>query len=236
VTFFISEESITGTKIDYITTNCSETLYLVWGPIISTAILLTAIPVISYYAYWLSLEYKKWNIDRKNKVEGATLLTLDESLELRKNLKEEQDRLGTLITAKEADNKNLKDKIELYSKSSKTLAKEIDELKADRLERNKKVLENKSEESEKQKQKNLKIELAKLSKIINASGPNRMAYKEYLKNADTETLIEGLKIGDVFVSYFTRNGYIESVDDGFFTITPKGKQMFEQFDKLTIKE
>lgn len=55
---FVSENKITETKTDYIIKHYNNHLHLIWGPIISTFILITLFPIFSFGTYWLSLHFK----------------------------------------------------------------------------------------------------------------------------------------------------------------------------------
>ena len=90
LTLFVSESKIKETKIDYILSNYADVHFLITYPIISTAILITLVPFISNGAYWLSLKFKKWKIDKKNEIEKTQLLSLEQSINLRKELRENE--------------------------------------------------------------------------------------------------------------------------------------------------
>ena len=65
LTLFVSESNIEGNKIDYIASNYCDIHVLVTYPLISTLLLLTAIPFVANGAFWISMKFRKWRIDKK---------------------------------------------------------------------------------------------------------------------------------------------------------------------------
>ena len=112
ITLFVSENRISGTRIDYILENCvnGQKLYLL--PLISTVILITIIPFFSHYAFVISLKYKSWKIKAKNSEEDNRLLTLKQSLELRLKIREQEKFYGNQIDEKENELQQKKKEIE----------------------------------------------------------------------------------------------------------------------------
>lgn len=98
---FISESKVTGTKIEYILSNYNDVFHLIWGPIISAVLLVTVFPIISYSAYWLSLHFKKWHVNSKNKIEGETLMTIKKSRELKNNIRKQEADFAADIKEKD---------------------------------------------------------------------------------------------------------------------------------------
>lgn len=103
LTLFVSEKNICGTKIDYILANYNNPHILLTGPLVSTLVLITAMPLVSNGAYWLSLIYDKWKYDKKNEVEKSKLLNLEQSIKIRNEIAEQEDRFNKLISAKDTD-------------------------------------------------------------------------------------------------------------------------------------
>jgi hypothetical protein len=101
LTVFVSETNISGTKIDFIINNYSNVNQLVIFPLISTFILLTLIPFISNGAYWLQLKFNKWKIDKKNEIEMKQLLTLEQSISIRKEIRVKEKEFEDLLEKKE---------------------------------------------------------------------------------------------------------------------------------------
>ncbi|NQY07917.1 MAG: hypothetical protein HRT71_00165 [Flavobacteriales bacterium] len=64
LTLFISEDKISVNKIDYIVDELYNIHLLVTLPLISTAIFITLVPFVSNGAFWLSMKFKMWRIDK----------------------------------------------------------------------------------------------------------------------------------------------------------------------------
>jgi hypothetical protein len=101
LTLFVREENIAGTKIDFILNNYNDINGLVLYPLISAFLLLTVIPFISNGAYWLQLRFSQWKVDQKNIIERKQLLTLEQSLAIRKELKDKETEFEQLLVKKD---------------------------------------------------------------------------------------------------------------------------------------
>lgn len=112
LTFFVSESEIKGTKIDFIGSNYSDINLLVTFPLLSTVVLLTIIPFVSNGAFWLSLKFKKWRTDQKNEIEKKQLLTLEQSVALRSEVRGKELEFEKVIEKKALEEKLLKTEIE----------------------------------------------------------------------------------------------------------------------------
>ena len=108
LTFFVSESEIKGTKIDFIGSNYSDINLLVTFPLLSTVVLLTIIPFVSNGAFWLSLKFKKWRTDQKNEIEKKQLLTLEQSVALRNEIRGKELEYEKVIEKKNLEEKLLK--------------------------------------------------------------------------------------------------------------------------------
>ena len=113
-TFFINEDKIDKNKIDYIVENFSDTSSLIWYPLLSTLILITLIPFISNGAFWLSLNFEKWRVNSKNKIEKKQLLTLEQSLQLRQQLLDYERKFESLLNQKDTEIKSCKNFLVLF--------------------------------------------------------------------------------------------------------------------------
>lgn len=112
LTFFVSENNITGNKIDYILENCNDTWHLVYYPLISTAAILLLLPFVTNGSYWLDLIFNKWRVNKKNFVESKQLLTIEDSINLRELLLTSEKRFDTLLADKNKEIEQLKGIIE----------------------------------------------------------------------------------------------------------------------------
>jgi len=103
LTFFISEDKIKVDKISYIIANFSEIKYLILFPLITTIILISIFPLVTTRAYWIYLMYEQWKLNKRNEVQKKELLTLEQSINLREQIKSQEKRFEELL-----DDKNLK--------------------------------------------------------------------------------------------------------------------------------
>ena len=108
LTFFISEDKITTDKITYIVDNFSKTENLITNPIISSVIILTLIPFASNGAYWVNLNFENWKKNKKNQVEKRQLLSLEQSIELREQLLNQENKFEKLLKNKNSEIEQLK--------------------------------------------------------------------------------------------------------------------------------
>ena len=107
VTFFVNTSDIKMDKIAYIIQNCNGSFCLIWGPIISTVILLTIFPLITNGAYWVTLKYDQWRIEQRNSIENKQRLTIEQSNQLRLQIRNMADDLERIISKKDEEVKAL---------------------------------------------------------------------------------------------------------------------------------
>jgi hypothetical protein len=134
LTLFVDSEEIEGTKIDFILNNYSEINHLLTYPLISTLLLITIFPFISNGAYWVNLKFKKWKIDQKNSIEEKQLLTLEQSISIRKELKEKENDFQEMISKKDLEITLLKKELETQNDSENTQEKSPKENEIDSLD------------------------------------------------------------------------------------------------------
>lgn len=108
LTFFVSQDAIKGTKIDYILENYSEIEHVIWFPILSTIILLVIFPLITNGSYWLDLIYIRWRETKKYTVERKQLLTVEQSIKLREQIINMEKKFEGLLTEKDLEVEQLK--------------------------------------------------------------------------------------------------------------------------------
>lgn len=120
LTFFISENKIKTNKISYITENFADIHHLLTYPILSTIVILTLIPFVSNGAYWLNLKFEQWKKDKKNEVEKKQLLTLEQSIEIREQLLNQENRFEKLLE----DKNNEIDQLKAIIENSKNIVSE----------------------------------------------------------------------------------------------------------------
>jgi hypothetical protein len=115
LTLFVDQDKLDKNKIDYITENYCFIDTLLLFPIISTIFLLTVIPFLTNGAYWLDLKFKTWRVNKKNQIEGKQLLTLEQSIRLRTEMKAMEENFDNLLEGKNEEIKALKSELEAKS-------------------------------------------------------------------------------------------------------------------------
>lgn len=100
LTFFVSENKLEINKVEYILQNYTDVGHLVIGPLISTVVLILLVPFASNGAYWISIKFDKWKLDKKNDVEKKKLLTIEQSLTLRQAIQDQAKNFDDLLENK----------------------------------------------------------------------------------------------------------------------------------------
>src|SRR5688572_10158976 len=100
LTVFVSEDQVSGNKIDYIINNFSNPEYLLTYPLVSTFLLITIIPFLSNGAYWIELKFSKCKKDQKNIIDTKQLLTIEQSIDLREQIYKQEERFEKLLQSK----------------------------------------------------------------------------------------------------------------------------------------
>lgn len=212
--FFISESKIRGTKIDYIITNYNDEFHLIWGPIISAVLLVTVFPVISYSAYWLSLHFKKWHVNSKNKIEGETLMTIKKSRELKNNMRKQEEDFATDVKEKD-------DRITELESEIKELKSSTNPILPDK----KKEVPKKSKESVREE---LTTESLIVSKFVSLYENGTYIRETYNSIADNANKKKPFSITGYSPSktqeYLLKNNLIIDVGDGLFLFTKDGNK------------
>jgi len=162
LTLFVSEEKINTNKIDYIISNYSDICHILIYPLISTIILITLVPFITNGAYWISLIFNRWKKNRKHIVEKNQLLSLEQSIELREQISEQEIKFEKLLDKEKKEIERLKQVNESYQtqfieqeKNNKTL---IENYKSEILKLQTSLTNSNIESND------LKKELAKINK------------------------------------------------------------------------
>ena len=114
LTIFISEDKIEGTRIDYILTNYANLNNIVWFPLLSTVALILIIPFVSTGALWVSLKFNKWKKDIKNNIEKTETLTVHQSIDLRKEINDQEVEMQRMLVSKN-------DKIQVLERQNQEL-------------------------------------------------------------------------------------------------------------------
>ena len=125
VTFFIDSYKLKENKIDYIFTNCNDFHHLVTFPLVSTLIILTIVPFITNGAYWITLIFDQWRINKKNEVERKQLLSLEQSIQLRSEIQSQEEKFDKLLKSKNEEIALLKQQLEVALIGSKNVQPNI---------------------------------------------------------------------------------------------------------------
>lgn len=227
--FFVSENKVSGTRIDYILKNYADDLHIYWGPLWSALFLVTLFPMISYSFYRLNLEFRKWHKNSKRKVEGETLLTLDESNALRKNIDDEKNRLGKLLVDKDKEIENYKSQIKDYMAQIDGLTQELDNMNEQFDEGSKPLTRDELLAPDPDKDNIAEIELLKSFDLIKSDSSFVAGFEKFkeIKN-------EGIFRDSVFImevkNYFVQKGYIKTEGDNYYSITKKGHNILKAIE------
>lgn len=90
LTLFVSEGQITGTKINYIIEHYYDRWDLLWYPSITAIGLITLFPFVAIGAYWTHLKFREFKKNLKNKIENNQMLSIDESNEFRRRMRQSE--------------------------------------------------------------------------------------------------------------------------------------------------
>lgn len=209
LTIFISEKTIGGNKINFIQDNYVNINYQIWYPIISTILLIAVYPFFATGAYWVSLRFSQWRINLKNKEEKKQLLSVEQSIELREEIRTQEEKFDRLLKSKTDEINLLKQEIQNYRDQLKAFNENIAELPA----------ETKTSLFEKEYQ---------------ALKENEALLKEFEKiapKAQRELVMfsEGNSINKNLFDYFLANDYIVKKATGIYGFTEKGKYLNKLF-------
>jgi hypothetical protein len=106
ITLFMDKSAIPN-KLDFIHRYLYNQAHLIWFPLVSTIILLTIVPFINNGAFWLDMKFRKWRIDQRHEIEKKQLLTVEQSLLLREQIKSQEERFQKITAEKEQEIKIL---------------------------------------------------------------------------------------------------------------------------------
>jgi hypothetical protein len=117
-------------KLEYVENNYFTYDHNLYFPILSPLFLTLVYPFATTGILNVWLRFKKWQNSIKNQIEGSQLLTQDQSLQLRLQLRHQQDEFSDLLRAKDEEIETLKserntliDKINSLSPTSSETAK-----------------------------------------------------------------------------------------------------------------
>lgn len=102
ITLFVSENKLALNKFEYILSKYPINIYnTLLIPFLISFGVLGIIPIISNGAFWLSLKYKVWKINKKREIEKPVLLTFKESVELKEEIQSQEEKFYKLNIEKD---------------------------------------------------------------------------------------------------------------------------------------
>lgn len=110
ISFFVSEKVIPN-KLDFIHKYLFNANHIILYPFYSTLVFLLIVPFLSNGAFWLNLKFKKWRIDQKNQIENKQLLTIEKSIALREQIRNQEERFQKITEEKDSEINLLKAEI-----------------------------------------------------------------------------------------------------------------------------
>lgn len=209
LTIFISENTLKTDKITHIVDNYSDLSHLIIYPLLSTIFIVAIVPFFSNGSYWLFLIFNQWKINKQNEVQKKELLTLEQSIALREQIKSQEKRFEELLEDKNLRIKQLETEINLtqQSKSHDTKPR-IDEaqLNVEKVKKN---------------------ELNAISKLISEDNGLNATFNTLswmvLHRYGLRDVTDAPKTKDI--NFFIANDIFEQDNKGVFAITPFGKKI-----------
>jgi len=135
--FVVSETKLPINKIDYIAQNFINWKPLIFYPFCSTIILVAVFPLLGNAAYWMTIIYAKWRLDKKNEVDKKQLLSIEQSIAIRVSNRAIEENYNKLIDDKDTEIKTLK----IENSELQNRLKEPTQVMIDRLAQNTKNAE-----------------------------------------------------------------------------------------------
>jgi hypothetical protein len=218
LSLFISENKIIGNKIDYIQTHYSNINNIIFFPLISTLILLTLIPFISNGAYWLNLIFNQWKSDKKNEVERKQLLTIEQSIQMRELIAEQEKRFENLLEDKNSEIKQLRLQLENSSIQNSTKTSNNNTIPRVQTEASLKRIQNLADRI---------IKNDNLSKALSTINYHIQGGYTGLTDADG--------INTEVLAFFESNDIIENKGKGFYSLTETGKKLNKALTNTKFK-
>lgn len=100
ITIFQASENLGKSKVEYIQDNLNLLDGLIW-PTLAAIFFITIYPRLSEYAYQISLFYRGRKRKLRNKYEESQLLTIEQSIDLRLQLKSQLERFDKITSDKD---------------------------------------------------------------------------------------------------------------------------------------
>lgn len=117
LTLFVDGDKLSKLKIDYIIENYSDYWHVLWLPLISTFLLLTIVPFITYGAFWANLFFTDLRQKKKIQVEKSQVLSVEQSLQIRSEIRNQKMQFNNLLDEKNSEIDTLRAQVNLLEKN-----------------------------------------------------------------------------------------------------------------------
>lgn len=191
------------------------TLYL--GPIISSVVFLVAFEWAANYSFWLSVFYKTWRSNKKHITEGKRLITYEQSLKLRNDIRKNEEEFEKLLQERDTEIKEMKDYIRQIESEMQKSNLDVPKFKLD---------EDDNAHGGKDDDLNSIIEKAKANKIFSEK------MRDLYRITQQDVHYQRAGINDELVDFAILNNLIvrsPQMSYGFFKLTEKGKEFMRKF-------
>lgn len=229
VTFFVDGDKLNVNKIEYITTNCNNLWVLIALPLLSTTLILLGIPFISNGAFWVTLKFDNWRINKKNEVENKRMMSVEQSGRLRMEIKNSEERYATIINGKDEELDAQKKLVQEYLTKISGLQTDLSILQTQVL----------NKETEIKKVKEELFTVSEKANILNPIGSVKLQreIKKFLEKGNDsqsfETLINKMREGNLddfpklLLKEFLTQGLIEKFGE-VYALTYKGAIFYNE--------
>lgn len=117
--FFSNEEIVK--RLSFVDRNYINPWNNLVYPFISAVFLIALYPFISTAAFWIWLKFKNWQNELRNEVENKQLLTLEKSVELRMEIRSQQEQFDKVLSSKTEEISLLRKEIDSMREQFKTI-------------------------------------------------------------------------------------------------------------------
>ncbi len=217
------------TRIEYVEKNYHSYGNLIIYPILSTIFLIGVYPFVSTYAYKIWLWFKTWQNKIKNDMEKNTLLTVEQSFELRAELLNQERHYDEIIRNKEDEINNLMDEKKIIEDDLMQVREEFKNYKTEKIA--KKLGEEIS--AKKKSDPNINLGKTKRDKEYDEFKNNKQMFGLFQKVIESingaGVLTRSLKAIDV--AFFTSNDIVTKSTGLNHSFTEKGNYFVKKFLK-----
>jgi predicted nuclease with TOPRIM domain len=179
--------------------------------LISTALLITLFPFITNDAFFLHIKFNKWKLDQKNALEMNTLLTLEQSIQLREDLLKAEERMEGFLERKNQEIKELTMKVAQLSAANPPL-------------------KNESVEMGQRKDQSDDDLVDQLATKINNSDELKKSFDVtvmYIQGGYSN-LLGADNVTSKAIAYFESNNIIKSAGEGKYVFTDIGREILKK--------